>query len=91
MLLGQQDNFPIIRESLESRPRALFLYARGERSVSVFIAQGERRGHAIVCWPADWLGKEGSSDTLAGWLGVYKVPIEWATYLLVGSRPGCSR
>ena len=34
----------------------------------VFMVQGERRD-------LDWLEKEGSYDTLAGWLGAYKAPI----------------
>ena len=42
-------------------------------------------------WPADWLGKEGSYDTFAGWLGEYKGPIEvgWAAGhipFIVGGR-----
>jgi len=42
--------------------------------VSVFIAQGEVRSQDT---PADLLigWKEGSYNTLAGWLGVYKAPV----------------
>ena len=29
-------------------------------------------GHML---PADWLGKNGALDTLAGWLGAYVAPI----------------
>ena len=53
--------------------------------MSVFIAQGERKGLRIHLLTSHWMGKEGSYDTLAGWMGAYKVPIrwgeEWATYL----------
>ena len=39
---------------------------REERS---FTSQGAGDG---TCWPADWLGKEGPYDALAGWLGALK-------------------
>ena len=42
--------------------------------MSVFIAQGEEKSQDMPAGPADWLEKEGSYDTLAGWLGVYKAP-----------------
>ena len=68
-LLTQQADFLIIRGS---RP-----WARGR---SVFIAQKTRKCEERSCHipvdPLIGLGIMGSSDTLAGWLGVYITPIE---------------
>ena len=34
-----------------------------------FYSPGRGEVLGYTCWPADWLGKEGSYDTLADWLG----------------------
>ena len=48
----------------------------------LFLQLRERRGLAIHLLTADWLGKEGSYATLAGWLGTYQGQgEEWATSL----------
>ena len=64
---------------------------QGETGPVCFYSPGRKEVSVYTCWPADWLGKEESYDTLAGWLGVYKAPIRvgWGVghiLFLVGSR-----
>lgn len=64
-----------------------------------FYNSGRREVSWYTSWLADWLGIEGSCDTLAGCLGVYKTPLGagWRVGhipFLVGverSMPDCSR
>ena len=74
MLLEQQDNFLVIRESQPQVHGHVCFYNPEKEEVLRY-----------TCWPADWIGKEGSDDTLAGWLGAYKTLMrqgeEWTTYL----------
>ena len=80
MLQAQQDNFLMIREVWSQVHGHVCFYSPGREEISGY-----------TCWPADWLGKEGSYYTLGGWLGVYKGPIEaqWGldhVLFLVGGR-----
>ena len=57
MLLVQQDD---LLKTGESRPQV--------HGYVCFYSPGRGETFRYTCCPTDWLGKEGSYNTLAGWL-----------------------